>query len=855
MQAQRTADLPPGATAAEALAFIADADPERAVLEVDGATHSYADVDRRVSSLAGRLVEATRGGSGMVALRIEGTLELLLASLAVQRGGLTAVPLDPAAPASWLAECLATVGADLLLSDVEADREALGVLVRRPSEMAAEGGPDPGSPPRPDLAAVVFTSGSTGRPKGIMVPPSLRPKVRSQLVETLGSPEQRLRTGMLAMGTAGTTESTLQAFVCLGSTTVAWEVRRHGVVGLGGWLREQEVVGFTTVPTVLRQLLDALGPEEQLPLIQTVILSGETATWDDVARLRRHVPASASVVNVLGLTETGGFAVMVVGGDVPLGSGSLPVGHPMPNRDVRLLDEAGDEVPVGEVGEIVVEGTELALGYWQRPEETARVFVALPDGRTRVRTGDRGRFDEDGVLRHLGRSDHLVKVGGVRIELGQVELAIADLDGVVAAAARTYVDERGATRLAGYAVLEDGGPASPQGLRAALARALPSTMLPASMVVLDQLPQLSGGKVDRLALPLPTRAPVTRREQPQGELEELLVALFAEVLDEDAVGPDEDFFALGGDSLAAVEVLEGVRAAVGVDLPPSALVEAPTAAQLATLARLGSDAWPTVVPLRTTGEQVPLVVVHAIRGEVIFARPLAAAVAGDRPVYGLRASTTFEEQTIEALAARYVDELQRVRPGGPFILYGFSIGGYIAYAMAAELVARGSAVQQLVIGDIAAPAVARAGEVHRPRRRRPTARAVAARLVRAARRGQPDQPARGELVPAAELAAASTLLEQGAEVPPQLRAAAAVVHHGTLAGRYAPSGRLAVPTSLLVAESGPTNRSGGGGAHGWQDLVEGPVHTVLLPGRHADLVRPAGSGLVAEAIERIAAGR
>lgn len=853
--------LQPGADAAEALAFYASTDPERVLLEIDDRRVTYAEAHARADAVAARLVRDHGEGGGRVALRFEDTEELLVCSIGVLRAGMTSVSVDPAAPLDLVADLVADVDALVLIDGAGSLDGEVGTPVRAPAELWAAPAPLDFERLAPaELGTISFTSGSTGRPKGIMVPPSMRPSVRMPLLESAQLTETRMRVGFLSTGSAGPSELGTHAMVTLGATAAIYHVRAHGVAGFARWLLDTRVAVTHAVPTMLRQAMAGMEPDVRFPDLRTVILSGETVTWEDVEELRRHLPEGAGILNMFGQTETLGLAMLAVTPDVPAGTGPLPIGHPMPGRTLRIVDDEGRDVPDGEVGELLVEDAGVALGYWKRPDLTERTFVDLGDGRRRVHTGDRVRRRPDGMLEHAGRTDHLVKVGAVRIELGQVEAALRELEGVTAAAARTYTDAGGRTRLAGYVATDGSTAISSGGARAALARLLPSTMLPTVVVPLDEIPQLTGGKVDRKALPEPRVAVPSDDGPPEGDVQELLAGLFADALGIPAVGADDDFFELGGDSLAAVEVLAGVESALGIDVPPSTLVEAPTVAQLATLLELDAGTWPTVVPIRPEGDLTPLVVVHAIEGEVFFAALIARDLAPDRPVLGIRASATAQDESIEQMATRYVEALRAARPSGPYALYGYSFGSYVALEMARSLVAAGEVVEALVLGDAAGPGHS---TEERPLRRGLVveARVAAGRWRRdvqerltGVRPAGDEPPARRQYIDRDAAARAAELLAEGRPVGRELRTAAAVAHHAGMLGRYRPSRSVDVPAMLVVAARGALHRLRRDGTYGWARLVGPRITTFGCPGDHSELAR-SGTPHVAEAIELALQGR
>jgi acyl carrier protein len=543
--------------------------------------------------------------------------------------------------------------------------------------------------------------------------------------------------GMVTAGTVGFSAVFLNSAVQLGATFDAYEIRRLGLAGVGDWLERSGVQWLFMVPTVLRFVLPTLRDDLVLPDIRLVLTSGETLTWEDVAALRRHLPRRATVVNLFGLTETAGIARLVIDADTPVGHGPLPAGRPRPWARVTIVDEQGHEVPDGVAGEIVVEGYRCMLGYWNQPELTARVLNHIGGGhmgggRRRVRTGDSGRMRPDGILEHLGRLDHVVKVSGNRVELGDVEAAASCLPGVLAAAATNVEDSGGHQRLVCFAVPQPGSAPEETELRALLTGCLAGPAVPDRVHVVGELPTLANGKVDRLTL----RDWGAGRRSPSafastdGSLQGQLAVIWARCLSLEAVGPDDDFFALGGDSLRAAQVFVEIERQLGVVRPSSLLVHAPTIRALAAALGAPADLADLLVSFNSGGSQRPLFVVHDGGGDVFYAGRLARHLGDDQPVHAVQPSLLLGDdlagRSFEDVARMYLAAVRRVQPTGPYRFYGFSLGGTVAFEMARQAQLSGDEVDLLALGDSPAPmlpamvrARGRVGELrgcHRTRR-------------------------------------------------------------------------------------------------------------------------------------------
>lgn len=854
------------ASASDVLRDLAQRDPDRVALEVGDDRLTYAELDASSTGAASALVERLGPGRHHVVLSIESTRALLIASMALARAGLVSVPVDPAAPVELLRRVAADVDAALIVSD-RAAVDAGDIDVIDPLDLV---GPPPAGwqdVPPGEYVSIAFTSGSTGEPKGILVSAAQRPVgATGSDLSRYGQFGEAPRAGLIAIGSTNVAEATLQTVVSMGGTIVAYEIRRVGLTGFADWFRTANVFGMYAVPTLLRHLLATLDDGDVLEGMTQIFLGGEASTWEDIAEIRAHLPPEAVVVNMFGSTESGGSLRYVVTAQTPLGTGPLPLGAPIPGRTVELLDEDGQPVPDGEVGEIVVTGRETALGYWKRPDETAETFTDLGDGTRRVRTGDLGRLLPDGNIEYRGRRDHMVKIAGNRVELGHVEATLRLLDGVADAAATTYVDDAGEVRLTASAVPADGRRLHPSALRLELARRLPGPMLPDGIAILEELPRLPGGKVDRLRLPVARTLPRAASAPPETDLERRLLKLWQRVLGVDGLGVEDDFFSVGGDSLRGARIIVSIDEELGYDLPVSVLVEAPTVRQLAAYLETRTD-WSPLVPVRSEGSGPTLFVVHDGGGDVVYTRLLSSLLPEGFPIYGLRGQAlegrAIPERSVEELADRYLTAIRTVSPRGPYFLYGWSAGGTIAFEIARRLRCEDEDVPVLVLGDTPAPgaevsfpapesARERAAVRVRELREMPPARAalhalrlgawqLAFRVGRVWKRlTGGDRRAAQRLAATEELLRAA--LAGGPAVPIELRVEFALRTYGALAAAYSPDGLYDGPLTVLRSSVS------GFPVEPWSDYLTAPHREVPIDGRHEDFREEAVLRQIAAAL-------
>jgi amino acid adenylation domain-containing protein len=579
----------------ELVAAVAAAAPDRVAVVFAGSAVSYGELERRSGALAERLRRRGAGPEALVGVYAERSPAMVAALLAVLRTGGAYLPLDPELPAERLRFLVADAGlrAVLVTPGLEARaREALGAggegggpeLVT-----AAAEGPASKAPPAVDgghPAYVLYTSGSTGRPKGVVVcHRALGNRLQYARAADLGPDDS-----FLQKTTIGFDVSILELFgplVAGGRTVLPAPGGTQDTAYLVDLIARERVTQTSFPPTLLTALLDEEG-FRRLDSLRLVVTGGETVPADLPDRFYRHLPG-AVLLNRYGPTET---TISVTSWPCPPGARDrvLPIGRPTAATEVYALDRALQPVPVGVPGEVVLGGPGVARGYLARPGRTAAAFVPHPfpapgrSGERVYRTGDLARLRPDGALEFVGRADDQIKIRGFRVELGEIEATLARQAGVreVAVVAR---GEGAAKTLAAYAVPEPGAEVDPGALRAAAARALPPYMVPASVTVMAALPLTASGKVDRRALPDPgapePAGEAADAEAPRGPVEELVAAVWADLLDRDGIGRRQDFFDLGGHSLLATRVVSRLRQAFGVELPLRRLFEQPTVAGLA----------------------------------------------------------------------------------------------------------------------------------------------------------------------------------------------------------------------------------------------------------------------------------
>ncbi len=679
---------------------------------------SYGELNARANRLARYLVKLGVGPDISVAVCVERSVAMVVALLAVFKAGGAYLSIDPAYSSARLAHILDDAAPPVMLVDT-VGREALGearlakhVMVDLSAvlapwdELASDN-----LPPRSlgldssHLAYVIYTSGSTGTPKGVMV----EHRQLANLV-TWHIDRFELRVGSRVPATASLAFDAsvweLWPVLCAGASLLLPPPGLSSdAAALLNWWRHQSMdCAFLVTPLALLAMQSELPPG-----LRSLLIGG-----DRVTSLPSGLPPSLRIVNNYGPTET---TVVATSGEIEPSVGDMvyPIGKPIANTRIYLLDENQALVPLGAVGELYIGGAGVARGYLNRPDLTAQRFLADPfaraegDAEARMyRTGDLARYQPDGNIVFLGRNDEQVKVRGFRVEPGEIEAQLATHEAVREAIVVARQDPAGNARLLAYVSLQDAAPRAElvRGLREHLAARLPEYMVPAAFVVLDALPLTPNGKVDRRALPEPDDEAFAQAqyEAPQGETEQTIAALWAELLGVERVGRHDNFFALGGHSLLATRMLARLRESFGHDVSIRTLFEAPTVSQLAPRVHTAvqSDALAMLLPIQTLGSKPPLFCIHPAGG---FSWPYAGLAhhLPDRPLYGLQARALAEadEQvdSIEEMALDYVRQIRGVQPSGPYHLLGWSLGCHIAHAIATQLQLAGESVALLAMLD------------------------------------------------------------------------------------------------------------------------------------------------------------
>jgi amino acid adenylation domain-containing protein len=678
-------DYPAAALIHELFEQQAAAQPDAVAVVFAERRLTYGELNTRANQLAHSLIALGIQPGDRVAICMERSPEMVVGLLGVLKAGGAYLPLDPAYPAERLSYMLQD-GAPKALLTQQALQQALqaipGVAIpvlrldsdELRQELAARpaGNPDARAHglTSGDLAYVIYTSGSTGTPKGVAVP-------------------HRAATNYFAFaarqylaGIAGAVVSSPLTFDATLTTLVVpllagrfcrllAEDNHESLVQLLAGFRETEPLLFKLTPAHL-ELLANLAERPVSGVRHRVVVGGEQLSRHVLRKFAERVLPDAVVVNEYGPTETVvGCTTYECSAHDPDASGmAVPIGKPIANTQIYILNAHREPVPAGVEGEIYIGGAGVAHGYLNRPELTAERFVSDPfrseaDARM-YKTGDLARRLPDGNLEYLGRNDFQVKIRGFRIELGEVEAKLSACPGVREAAVLAREDVPGDRRLVAYVVAQDGASLPPAELRAVLSGQLPDYMVPSAFVTLEAMPLTANGKLDRKALPAPeaTALSVREYEAPQDEIETTLAALWQELLHVDRAGRHDNFFELGGHSLLAVQVVSRLRSALGVELPLRELFTKPSLSALADAVRNAGRSTLGGIPRAERDQPLPLSLAQQRlwfldrldkSASAVYHMPIALRLRGELDVPALQSTLDRLVARHESLRTRFVE--------------------------------------------------------------------------------------------------------------------------------------------------------------------------------------------------------
>jgi acyl-CoA synthetase (AMP-forming)/AMP-acid ligase II/thioesterase domain-containing protein len=677
---------------------IAEAHASDVAFAEGGSSISYSDLAARAAAVRSAVLAAGTATAGFVGILTDDRASALVAMLATAGSGHAYVLLDVNDPDKRLAHIIGEVRPFALLADAalfERARQLAGDTARALNlgKLDSAQQPDPAGPPvLPDsLLYVSFTSGSTGEPKGVC---QTHRNLCFYVDAYIDAMEIGPRVPISWLFAHGASASNMDIYGALftGARLCAFDVKTQSFAALASWIDEQGIVLLHTVPTVIRELC-GIADRGTFDSVRVVDLAGEMLFPGDVARMRPYFRQDCRILNRLAATEASFIASLDVTQGHDGGEGALPVGKPPQGVEIAIVREDGAPADIGETGNIAIMSPHICTGYLNRPDLNRAIFSDVSDrpGWRRYLSADLGFIDESENLNFIGRSGSRIKLRGQAVDLAEVEAALYECAGVTGAVVIPRGDAGGeAQEILAYLTTNSDAANDGSDIRKQLATSLPAYMLPSGYVFLDAFPYTATSKVDRNALAALDLDEVRFRPgyvPPEDWLEERVTAIFSEVLDQASVGRLDDFFLLGGDSLALVNLQILATEAFGRQF--AELHEDATVAGVADWLRhteSGDEiSAPILLPIRTAGSSPPLFVVHGRRGQAHVGPYFLDLLGDDQPLYALQARGLDGKQephrSIEAMAEEYVAAIKTVQPEGPYFIGGFCAGCYIALEM------------------------------------------------------------------------------------------------------------------------------------------------------------------------------
>jgi len=704
--------------------MLVQAMPENIAIIDDNGSYSYSELNIRANKLAHYLIESGVQVSDLVGLCADRSRDFLVGILGIMKAGGAYVPMDPKYPDDRIEYMIQNSEVSVLITEVallqKSDAVSAGVtrlcLDRDWSDIESRSSTNPNLPiTTRSRAYMIYTSGSTGLPKGAIVRHDGAMNHIEAECEVLAFSDAF---SFLQTAPSSSDISVWQFVgpVTRGGKVVVLDDVTHSKK-LFQLVKDNDIDVVELVPVALQLLMEYVRslPEinRGLPSLRWMMATGEAVSVElvnDWLALYPDVP----VVNAYGPTEAADDVIQcAITAPLPITQKSVPIGKPLGNLKVYIVDELLRLVPAGVPGEICIGGIGVGEGYWKNPEKTAQAFVTDPYtnavGSIMYRTGDLGRWLADGSVEYLDRVDNQVKVRGFRIELGEVEAALSSLPGVRENVVIVRDDLPGGKALAAYVVpLDQSETLEPQRLRSLLRDALPDFMVPAAIVVMDKLPLTPAGKIDRKSLPRPVTMQLGGSEYvaPRTDAEAQLVQIWESLMPVERIGVTDNFFELGGHSLIGVRIMAKVNKAFGTQLQVAALLTTQTIEKLALLVGDETHSASPIVPI-AVGEKPPIFMIHPVGGDVLCYADIARTLSSEFSVYGVRAQGLDGHSdlapSLAEMISRYVEAITVQQPVGPYRLLGQSLGGILAIAVAARLEAAGHVVSHVVMLDTYSP--------------------------------------------------------------------------------------------------------------------------------------------------------
>ena len=872
LSANNVTDYPRTSTVQQLFEEIAATYPERIALQMRDWTMSYQTLNRLANRLATKLRKAGVSADQPVPVVLDRSFDFIISILAVMKAGGAYLPIDPCYPSERIAELLAKAASPVLLTRTSFRKpleDAKGLTIFVDEVLNDEDANDerfsnlPLKNKSKDLAYLMFTSGSTGNAKGVEVTHrGIVRLVRDTNYAQIDEDQVYLQASSLSFDA-----STFEIWAPLlnggklvllppgapNLETMANHIRDYGITTL--WLTS----GLFQV--MVDEDIEALRPLKQL------LAGGDVLSRHHVGKVMKQLP-DLRLINGYGPTENTTFTCCHTITASDLEGTSIPIGKPISNTEVYLLDEELNPLPPMTEGELFIGGDGIARGYYQNEALTAERFIDNPfsseTGSKLYRSGDRARYRPDGVIEFLGRRDDESKIRGFRIDPAEVEEALCRHNSITQARVVAQGDSAEEKTLCAY-VVSSSSQMEESEAKAFLQSSLPAHLIPSRIAFLDTLPVTENGKIDDHALvELESYdvAPVESEREPKGETEVRMAQLWQTVLKQDQVPANRSFFDLGGHSLQALKLFNQINKEFGKKLPLSTLFETPTVAGLA--ARFAPKEQIKALPaslsaLQKKGAKTPLFCIHGGDGGTLIYRLLSDGLVKDRPFYTLEAPVLSGEgdvaPTIEETAKTYLEQIRSVQSEGPYLLGGYCFGGIVVYEIAQQLKTLGEEIELLCLFDTDNPSVA-------PRYLSLAERASSQWLQHSDKSwvgkvgklsGRFGEGLVNKIKVQGEKAAASVVTSTGMDASPKIQTVIVREAHDRAMRRYSPKAYDG-DVILFTAED-----QGDGVIYpphlGWEGYVRGELKVITIPGEHLTIFQEPHVATLSQELREVLANR
>ncbi|MDJ0597352.1 MAG: amino acid adenylation domain-containing protein [Crocosphaera sp.] len=688
--------------------------PDAIAVRFENQKLTYRELNQSSNQLANYLKKIGVNTEEVIGLCLEPSLTRIIGLLAILKAGGVYLPLDSGYPQERLKFMIEDSNVSIILTQeslnaklsinslqlINLDSNWETISQESSHNLKTEIAPK-------NLANIIYTSGSTGKPKGVLIcHQGLSNLVTDHIQLFQVKPSSRV----LQFSSLSFDASMWEIFLALASGACLCSGTFESLLpgkNLLNFFQEKQITHVMLVPSALANL-----PHTNLPQLKVILAAGETCRGD----LVKTWSVGRKLFNAYGPTESTILTTVfdcqgIKDNRIP------PIGRPVANTKVYILDDNLQLVPIGVPGELHISSVGLARGYLNREELTQKKFIPNPFGEGKLyKTGDLVYYLPDGNIQFLGRIDKQVKIRGFRIELGEIEAQLNQHPNIQEAKVTTTEKIAGQKLLVAYVILNANISSSSDTahqLREYLKTKLPDYMIPSAFVVLESFPITPNGKIDYRGFPTPDFSSLQNEYiAPRTATEAILANIWGQVLQLNNIGIRDNFLELGGNSLLAVHLLAEIEKVFAKQLPLAALYNFPTVEELATLISQEAknydwEAIKSIIPIQPKGSKPPLFFIHMLGRGLDVCRPIISYLSPDQPIYGLNAQTTAKKlyffNGVEDLATHYIMQMQRLQPKGPYFLAGISFGGTVAYEMAQQLLSQGETVALLALFDTLAP--------------------------------------------------------------------------------------------------------------------------------------------------------